>query len=77
MKVSLGKLEFNADPIAVTQEVGFQPLNFSAADAILLKDLPFHHRDPFDRMLIAQSIAQKTKLMSEDAKFTLYDCDLL
>jgi PIN domain nuclease of toxin-antitoxin system len=57
--------------------MGFQPLNFSAADAILLRDLPFHHRDPFDRMLIAQSIAQKAKIMSDDRNFTLYDCDLL
>jgi PIN domain nuclease of toxin-antitoxin system len=77
MKVSPGKLEFNADPIAITLEAGFHPLDYSAADAVLLKDLPFHHRDPFDHMLISQSIAQKTKLMSDDAKFTLYDCDLV
>jgi PIN domain nuclease of toxin-antitoxin system len=77
MKVSLGKLEFSADPIAATEEAGFHPLDFSAADAVLLKELPFHHRDPFDRMLISQSIAQKTKLMSDDSKFVLYDCDLV
>jgi PIN domain nuclease of toxin-antitoxin system len=77
IKASLGKLEFSFDPISCTEEMGFQPLNFSAADAILLRDLPFHHRDPFDRMLIAQSIAQKAKIMSDDRNFTLYDCDLL
>ena len=77
IKASLGKLEFNYDPISCTEEMGFQPLNFSAADAILLKDLPFHHRDPFDRMLIAQSIAQRAKIMSDDWNFARYDCDLI
>ena len=77
IKVSLGKLQFEFDPIAYTEQTGFQPLNFSAADAMLLKELPFHHRDPFDRMLIAQSIAEKTKIMSADNKFSLYDCDLI
>lgn len=57
--------------------MGFQPLNLSAEDAVLLKDLPFHHRDPFDRMLIAQSIAQKTRIMSDDRDFSSYDCALI
>lgn len=77
IKASLGRLSFDFDPIEYTEKAGFQPLNFSAADALLLKDLPFHHRDPFDRMLIAQSIAQKAKIMSSDANFTRYDCDLI
>ena len=38
---------------------------------------PFHHRDPFDRMLIAQSIAQKTFIMSDDYNFSAYDCSLI
>jgi PIN domain nuclease of toxin-antitoxin system len=77
IKASLGKLKIDFDPIAYTEEMGYQPLNFSAEDAVLLKELPFHHKDPFDRMLIAQSIAQKTKIMSSDRKFTMYDCDLI
>lgn len=77
IKASLGKLEIDFDPIAYTEKTGFQSLNFSVKDAVLLKDLPFHHKDPFDRMLIAQSIAQKTKIMSNDRKFSLYDCELI
>jgi PIN domain nuclease of toxin-antitoxin system len=77
IKASLGKLTFEFDPIVYTEEMGFQPLNFSAQDAVLLKELPFHHRDPFDRMLIAQSIAQRTRVMSDDPSFTLYDCNLV
>ena len=77
IKASLGKLQIDFDPIDYTEQTGFQPLNFSAEDAVLLKDLPFHHRDPFDRMLIAQSIAQKTRIMSDDRKFAMYDCALI
>ena len=77
IKASLGKLNIGFDPIAYTDEMGFQPLNFSASDAVLLRELPFHHRDPFDRMLIVQSISQKTRIMSDDRNFTLYDCDLI
>ena len=77
IKVSLVKLRFDHDPIACAEQLGFELLDFSATDAVLLKNLPFHHRDPFDRMLIAQSLAQNTKLMSDDRRFRHYDCDLL
>ena len=77
IKASLGMLEADFDPQAMTEEMGFQPLNYSAADAVLLRDLPFHHRDPLDRMLIAQSIAQKTYIMSDDFNFSAYDCSLI
>ncbi|MDE0711032.1 MAG: hypothetical protein OXH60_02745 [Rhodospirillales bacterium] len=50
---------------------------FSAADAVLLKDLPFRHRDPFDRMLVVQSMARNVRLMSADSRFTDYGCRLL
>ena len=77
IKASLDKLRFDHDPIACAVQLGFELLDFSATDAVLLKDIPFHHRDPFDRMLIAQSLAQNTKLMSDDRRFRHYDCNLL
>jgi PIN domain nuclease of toxin-antitoxin system len=43
----------------------------------VLKDLPFHHRDPFDRMLIAQGMAQKFPILTVDEKFRAYDCRLI
>ena len=75
--LSLGKLTIDFDPLALTEEMGFQSLEFSATDAVLLKTLPFHHRDPFDRMLIAQAIARKTSIMSDDRKFERHDCRLV
>ncbi len=77
IKSSIGKLEVNFDPAEMAKESGFELLDFTAADATILKDLTFHHRDPFDRMLISQGVANKMKIMTVDKKFNLYDCRLV
>ena len=77
IKASLGKLRFEHDAISCAGRLGFELLEFSAADAVLLKDLPFHHRDPFDRMLVVQSMARNVRLMSADRRFADYGCRLL
>ena len=77
IKASLGKLEIDFDPIEMTERSRFEFLDFRAEDAVILKNLPFHHKDPFDRMLIAQSMAHKYCIMSDDSKFQPYDCKLI
>lgn len=77
IKSSLGKLEINFDPVSIARETGFELLSFSADAALQLKDLPFHHRDPFDRMLIVQALSNNLCLMTEDSKFSQYQCQLL
>ena len=77
IKSSLHKLNISFDPIELVENSGFEFLDFRAKDALLLKEMPFHHKDPFDRMLIAQSIANKYRIMSDDSKFKLYDCKLV
>ncbi len=77
IKASVGKLQINFDPVATAKESGFALLNFSAEAALLLKDMPFHHKDPFDRMLIAQSISCRYPIMTEDPKFGMYGCQVL
>ena len=74
IKASIGKLEIDFDPVALAKESGFSILDFKADAALLLKDLPFHHKDPFDRMLVAQSIADDCPIMTEDQKIKMYDC---
>lgn len=74
IKSSLHKLVIMFNPIEMVEKSGFELLNFSARDAVLLKEMPFHHKDPFDRMLIAQSMANKYHIMSDDSRFKLYDC---
>ena len=77
IKASLGKLELGFDPIDAVERSGFEVLDFSAKDALLLKDLPFHHRDPFDRMLITQAISRKLVIVTQDSFFDQYDCHIL
>ncbi len=74
IKASIGKLTVDFNPAEIAIESGFELLDFRAEDALLLKELPFHHRDLFDRMLIVQSQRHKLRLMSVDAKIALYDC---
>ncbi len=77
IEASIGKLDINFNPVEMAEKTGFELLDFTAKDAQLLKEMPFHHKDPFDRMLIAQSLENDFHLMSDDHKFSLYDCKLL
>ena len=77
IKASLGKLELGFDPMDAAERSGFEMLDFSAKDALLLKDLPFHHRDPFDRMLITQAISRKLIIATQDSIIGQYDCQIL
>jgi PIN domain nuclease of toxin-antitoxin system len=74
IKASLGKLEIDFDPEALAKQSGFALLDFKAEAALLLKELPFYHKDPFDRMLIAQSLAHDYPIMTEDQKINMYNC---
>ena len=47
------------------------------SDLNILSKLPLHHRDPFDRMIIAQAIANNFSLMSHDGNFKKYDVELI
>jgi len=76
IKASLGKLQIDFDPVAIAKESGFELLDFSAEDALALKEMPYFHKDPFDRMLISQAINRKCYLMSNDGKFGKYACKL-
>ena len=77
IKASIGKLQIDFDPVDLALQSGFELLDFTGRDALLLKNLPFHHRDPFDRMLISQSITTKYPLMTDDDNIKLYDCRVI
>jgi len=77
IKVSIGKLRIDFDPIEMAKNSGFEILDFTAEDSLALADMPFHHRDPFDRMLISQSKNRDYYLMSDDGKFASYDFKLI
>ena len=77
IKASIGKLKIDFDPVDLAEQSGFELLDFSGRDALQLQTMPFHHKDPFDRMLIAQSITHKCHIITDDPKFSLYECQLL
>jgi PIN domain nuclease of toxin-antitoxin system len=56
----------------VIPELGCMTLDFEAKHAATLDNLPLHHRDPFDRMLLAQAKAEGMKLLSHDNRFPAY-----
>ena len=76
IKTSLGKLELGIPLEQVTTNFilpsGFKILPIHLSHLLVLKDLPFHHRDPFDRMLISQAISESLTLVSEDRAFGDY-----
>lgn len=77
IKASLGKLDVPADLFDRALAAGAQPLPISWTHARAVADLPPHHADPFDRLLIAQARAEGLTLTSVDRQFGAYDVALL
>ncbi len=77
IKSSIGKINIAFDPLEMTKKMQINILDFSGTQAMALGNLPFHHKDPFDRMIIAQAIVNKIALMSDDSKFIEYDCKII
>jgi PIN domain nuclease of toxin-antitoxin system len=76
IKISLGKLELRSsfsNLLQLLDENGFVILPISFEDILLLTNLPFHHRDPFDRMLVVQSINNNLKILSKDEILDSYE----
>ena len=79
IKNSLGKLTLDvpfAELKAEAVKNSFQILPITFEDTLQLNTLPFHHRDPFDRIIISQSKENNLVLLSCDSNFSLYDVNL-
>jgi len=72
IKRALGKLEVPPGIAAQARASGCNELAVNWKHADLAADLPRHHSDPFDRMLIAQSMSEGMVLCSADAKLKAY-----
>lgn len=77
IKRNIGKLEFTGSPTIACREAGFRLLDVTAAHAEMAGDLPRHHGDPFDRMLIAQAKSEELVVATEDRQFALYGVPIL
>src|SRR4051794_23916471 len=77
IKRSLGKLAFAEDFETVLNEERFGLLGISFQHLRRLDTLPLLHRDPFDRLLIAQALAEDVPVVTGDAAFAAYGTKLI
>ena len=78
IKASLGKIHINPDEfVAALREGGFQELAVTGRHAARVAQLPKHHRDPFDRLLVAQSLAEQMLLLTQDQPLAKYGTSVL
>lgn len=75
IKVSWGKIELKTSFHQINNKLsenGFEILPLTFEDTLIISSLPFHHRDPFDRIIIAQAMTNKMTIISNDGQFLLY-----
>ena len=77
IKQQLGKLIAPADLESVVERSGFGSLSIGLFHAQQAGSLPMHHRDPFDRMLIAQAQAEGLTIVTQDSAFPAYGVRLI
>ena len=81
IKVSVGKLSLKGEFKAfLTEQMKLNEIALLAVEIEhfqLVSTLPFHHRDPFDRLIIAQAMVEDVGLVSVDKVFDLYDVSLI
>ncbi len=73
IKKTLGKLNMSAEDVRqAIQDLDIRILPFTADHAFRIFELPAHHRDPFDRQIIAQAFSEDIPIVTSDDKFSLY-----
>ena len=72
IKRSLGKLDAPEGFASTLIQAGARPLPVTLDHAAAVEDLPWHHRDPFDRMLVAQALAEGAAIVSADPNIHSY-----
>jgi PIN domain nuclease of toxin-antitoxin system len=77
IKRQIGKLEINFDVPQAVKNAGFVTLDMVTAHIYAYEGLPLIHRNPFDRMLVAQSKTEGVSLLSGDIKLQEYDIKVI
>jgi PIN domain nuclease of toxin-antitoxin system len=80
IKISLDRLSMKVPFERLSNELdknNFQLLPITFNDTVVLSTLTFHHRDPFDRLIVSQAIANDFTLISKDKEFYAYKIKLL
>ncbi|MER8866300.1 type II toxin-antitoxin system VapC family toxin [Mesorhizobium sp. M0751] len=77
IKKSLGKVTLTGNIVEILRSNGIPILSVNELHAARLEHLPFHHRDPFDRLLIAQAQIEGLTVVTADRHFSAYDVALV
>ena len=77
IKTSLGKLVVPEEYLSLLLDAGVQALPVSVEHAAAVAVLPWHHRDPFDRMLVAQASIEQAAIVSRDEALRPYGVTLI
>jgi PIN domain nuclease of toxin-antitoxin system len=79
IKSKLGMLDLSDDPRTYVPDsmraIAVDPLSVEHSHALAVCDLPPHHRDPFDRLLIAQGRALRLRIATADRRIALYEVE--
>ena len=81
IKYALGKLALPEPPMTYVADriasSGIIPLQVQHSHAVAVSAFPSHHRDPFDRMLVVQSLAERASIVTADPALRAYKIDLV
>ena len=77
IKQSIGKLDIDPSFLDVIRNQGFELLPITADHAYAVGDLPLHHRDPFDRIIIAQAKLENLTVVTRDSLFSQYEIPIV
>ena len=80
IKARLGRLTLPAPVdryVAEKIAEGYRMMPVTWAQAAAVEQLPFHHRDPFDRLLVAQALAERYQIVTRDRVFRRYGVDIV
>ena len=80
IKLSIDKLKLDVPIERLFEEadrLNIKIVNIQKIHLLTLKNLPYYHKDPFDRLIISQAIAENIKIISADVLFEKYNVDLI
>jgi len=81
IKWAKGSIDLSEDPVtlvpAKVAEAGMRALPITMQDALRVSELPVHHKDPFDRILIAQAQRNGARILTNDKVMARYDVDVI
>ncbi len=77
IKASKNKLKYPDEIVTICIDQGLEELRLTSKHCVLLKELPYFHHDPFDRLLLVQAKSENMHLMTEDHIFHHYDVNVI